>query len=123
MGMGFLKKRKILKSANLLDLVPVRLVQHETSNDGKIKLLVPRFKHKWLQSVFTGKRKSAEFRISLDEMGRLVWLAIDSGKSVADIIENINKNIEEKENSIDGRISAFLTRLYQEDLITFKQLL
>ena len=123
MGTGFFKKRKILKSANLLDLIPVRLVQHEAHENGKIKLLVPRFKQKWLQGVFTGKRKSAEFRISLDEIGSSVWLSIDSNKSVSNIIENLNKNIEEKENSIEGRISAFLTRLYQEDLITFKQLL
>jgi len=119
MGKGFFKKRKILKSANLLDLIPVHLVQHELYDNGKVKLLVPRFKQKWLQGVFTGKRKSPEFKISLDEIGSLVWLAIDSNKPVAQII----KNLEKSENSIEERVSAFLTRLYQEDLITFKQLL
>jgi hypothetical protein len=126
MPASFFNRRKILKSTNTLDLVPVKLVSHETIDNEKIKLLIPRFSQKWLQLLFTGKKKSKEFRISLDETGSMVWLCIDGETSVGAIANQIKQNLlihNISDHNIDERISIFISRLYQEEYITFKQLL
>ena len=126
MPKSFFARRKILKSLNTLELIPITLVSHENTDENKIKLLIPRFSQKWLQNIFTGKKKSTEFRISLDEIGSSIWLLIDSTKTVETIVNQLHSEMQYKNLSVEGleqRVSIFISRLYQEEYITFKQLL
>lgn len=118
----FLKEKKKLKSVNSLDLIPVSLVKYEMVENGKIKLIVPRFKNKILLNIFTGKRISAYFKVSLDETGSKIWLLIDGEKSVDEISKKLDLSGNEKENR-DEQLTAFITKLYREGFITFHQLL
>ena len=125
MPVSYFTRRKILKTTNTLDLIPIALVKHETLENGKIKLIIPRFSSKILAQIFTGKKKSTQFRISLDETGSNVWLCIDGEKSVSEIITELIPILISKNLSIEvieERVSAFISRLYQEEYITFKQL-
>jgi len=119
----FLKRRKFLKSKNALDLVPVALVKSETTSDGFVKLLVPRFRNKFLQKFFVGNRLSPEFKVSLDETGSFVWLAINGQKTAGTISDELKKNHESRGlriDTIDERVAAFLSKLYHEDYISFR---
>ncbi len=125
MPTGFWKRRKILKTINALDLVPVPLVKHLVTEEGRVKLLIPRISNKLLQQLLTGKHLSPEFKITLDEIGSKVWLLIDGNKTVAELASSIIITHEEKGlqmDSVEERVVAFITRLYQEDYISFRQI-
>jgi hypothetical protein len=125
MPQSFFARRKILKNINSLDLVPIALVEHEILENNKVKLIIPRFSKFWLEKIFTGKKISRTFRISLDETGSQVWLLIDGVKNVADIVAQQEAIFASNNQKIDGiaeRTSGFISRLYQEEYITFKQL-
>jgi hypothetical protein len=122
---GFFKRRKILKSVNALDLIPIQLVNHEITAEGLIKLIIPRFSNKLLLHLFTGNRLTPEFKISLDETGSKVWQLIDGIKTAGEIAANLVKIFENKDLKLDSaeeRVVAFISRLYQEDYITFRQI-
>ena len=123
-SMSFWKRRKFLKSINALDLVPIPLVRHELTSEGLVKLIIPRFKNKILIQLFTGNRRSPEFKISLDEIGSHVWMLIDGEKSAGEIAVELLKIFENKGLKLDSpeeRVVAFISRLYQEDYISFRQ--
>ena len=118
----FFRRRKILKSTNSLELIPIKILDHEITQQGRIKLLVPRFKNKILSNIFTGNRKSEYFKISLDEKGSKSWLLIDNVKCISDIAKELltdGQSIDDLENSL----ITFFVKLYNEGFITFKQLL
>jgi hypothetical protein len=121
----FFKRRRFLKTVNALELVPVTLVRFETNEECRVKLYVPRFANKILQNLFTGKRLTPEFTVSLDETGSMVWLLIDGQRSVGEISAGLKKNFENKDQlfeSAEERIVAYISKLYEEDYITFAQL-
>lgn len=125
MPKSFFARRKILKSISTLELIPIALVSHEKTDNNKIKLLISRFSRKWLQFMFTGEKRSKEFRISLDETGSSIWLLIDGTRTVEAIVNKLNADMTNKSLSVENleqRVSIFISRLYQEEYITFKQL-
>jgi hypothetical protein len=126
MSLNFFRRRNILKSANALDLVPIRLVKCELTDLKLVNLIVPRFQNELLKKIFTGRKLKPEFKVTLDEIGSYVWLAIDGQKNIETIIKEIKLNYEPigfTLHDADNRVIAFFTRLYQEDYITFSQIL
>ncbi len=121
MILNFFKRRKILKQTNTLDLIPIKIVEHEIADNGKTKLIVPRFKNKILSNTFTGSRISSNFKISLDDKGSKTWELIDNKKNISDIAKILNVD-NNNENSED-QLSLFFIKLYNEGFITFRQLL
>lgn len=84
-------------------------------------LLVPRFKKKWLYTLFVPKRKGKEYRVKLDELGSKVWLAIDGEKNVETICQLVCLNLPEKPDNFEQRVTGFLTLLFDRDFISFKE--
>jgi len=122
--MNFFKRRRILKKANLLELTPVRLYEHELTEEGKIIIIVPKFKNPEISRFMLGNR-SSYFRIKLDEMGSEVWLSIDGKSNVAELVENLQekwKEIPEKAVELEKRFGKFLSQLYDNRYVTFKEL-
>ena len=123
--MNFFQRRKILKSTNFLDLTPFKLQTDMVREEGKIVLLVPKFKNPVLTSLVVPGRKSPHFRIKLDEVGTAVWEEIDGQKSAGDICERLKEKLGEKVqpyNEIEQRVSKFLSRLYEQRYISFREL-
>lgn len=123
---GFWEKRKILKSINALDLIPVILVKFETDNENKVKLLIPRFSINFFYQIFKGKHLSPEYKVSLDETGSRVWLLINGNRTIGEISVEIINNYKSGNfflEKIEERITAFISKMYQEEYITFRQLL
>jgi len=124
MAMNFFKRRRFLKKANLLELTPVRLHQHEAAENGQVILLVQKFRNKDIRKFMLGHR-SAHFRIRLDEMGSAVWILMDGNSKVTDLIAKLKDNWKEapgKTEGIEERIATFLSQLYDNRYITFKEL-
>ena len=107
---------------NYLELIPVRNVKEFTETDGKITLLVPKFKNEKFGRWFIPRRKSTHFRIHLDSMGSSVWNFINGKRTVNEICDlleeqfNNNQSIEQ----LEERVTHFLSELYKSRFITFE---
>jgi hypothetical protein len=119
---NFFNRYRILHKANYLDLVPVRLHQHEASDDGIVRLIVPKFKSQWLRRWAIPKGKLPDFRIKLDELGSASWLAIDGVMTVREICQALESRFGEKINPAEKRVTKFLTLLYDQRYITFREI-
>ena len=123
--MNFFKRRNFLKKANLLELTPVRLHEHVLLPEDQVVLLVEKFKNRNIAHFMLG-RKSPHFRIRLDALGSAVWLLIDGGKQVTEIIAELNKrwiDAPEKKDHLEERLAGFMGQLYDNRYISFKEIL
>ncbi|HKL38471.1 MAG TPA: PqqD family protein [Bacteroidales bacterium] len=125
MGLNFFQRRKILKNANSLELHPVRLHEHDFTEEGNIYLKVPKFQKRWMRDFFISGRKKKHFTIYLDELGTATWLEIDGKKSVQEICDNLKEQLGDKikpHHEVEERVSKFLSQLYEQRYITFREL-
>ena len=124
--MNFFQRRKILKKVNYLDLIPVRLMEHEMLESGKIDILLPRFKSPYWKSMFYSPRKGEHIRIHLDQAGTAIWLLIDGQTPVREISEKLQLALPDKlqpAEETDKRVTQFLSLLYQQDYLTFREIM
>lgn len=122
----FLRRRAILKNANYLTLTPVRLAEEEIDEEGsKVAILMPRFVSAFANKYFLPKRKSTHTKINLDQLSGITWLLIDGEKNVEEIAQELHEKCSDKITSItdaEQRLTKFLTFLYTQKLITFREL-
>jgi hypothetical protein len=124
--MNFFKRRRILKSVNYLDLVPVRVMQHQINEAGKVDVLLPRFKKGFWREVYSRTPKGEFILIHLDEIGSAIWEMIDGQKKVCEISEELQSTIPDKldpPEETDKRVTDFLSLLYRERYITFREIM
>ncbi|MBN1198882.1 MAG: PqqD family protein [Bacteroidales bacterium] len=125
MEVNFFERRKILKKSNALDLIPVRLLNHEQRKEGELNILLPRFKRTWLKNIMGSFKKEEFIRIKLDSFGSATWLLIDGKKTVREISDDLGKEYPEKLEPPDEtpeRVNKFMSVLYQQRFISFQQL-
>jgi len=123
--MNFLERRRILKKTNFLDLIPFRILEHESCENGLINLLMPRFKNKYWSRMFQPRSKGKFIKIKLDQYGSATWSLIDGNTSVAGIctkLEEMNPDQFNKDNETEKRVTKFLSMLYQQRYITFREI-
>lgn len=125
MEVNFFERRKILKKSNALDLIPVRLLGHELRDEELVNILLPRFRKDWMKRLMSPLRREHFIRIRLDRFGSSTWLLIDGEKSVMDIcqqMEEIFPGQLSPETEKRDRVNKFMTILYQQRFISFRQL-
>ena len=103
---------------NLLELQPVRLFEWEEGEDGNVVVLVPKFRHPWLQWL-QERLKNKYFRIKLDAFGNHVWRACDGKTKVATIAESFRDSFGDVPELYE-RIAKFLGRLERDGLLRMK---
>lgn len=118
----FFTRRKILKSTNALELTPFKKNEHEQNTEGLVVILIPKFKKNELKFLVP-RRKSEHIRMNLDELGSAVWLAIDGKKKIKIISQELSEKFREKIHPAEERILKFLSQLYNNKLISFKELI
>jgi hypothetical protein len=122
--MNFLERRRFLKKANLLDLTPVCLYEHEEEETGKVVILVNKFKNARFSQFALGGR-SPVIRIRLDEIGSEVWKAIDGVSNVSCLLDLLNtrwNDIPEKTTGLEKRLAGFLSIMYDNRYISFREI-
>ena len=123
--MNFFQRRKFFKKANFLDLRPVRVLEHETREDGGISLLMPRFKNRVNSALFQPNSKDKFIFIKLDRFGGHTWLLIDGQATVSQICSKLKEQFPEELQPVEEtevRVTNFLSLLYQERYITFREI-
>ncbi len=119
--MNFFKRRSILKKLNYLEATPVRKCDFNTNEEGMVTLIVPKFKNEKFNKWFLNHRKRF-FRISLDEVGSVVWQQIEGNRKVYEICNKASEILGEKVQPVDQRVTKFLTMLYDARYISFKEI-
>jgi hypothetical protein len=120
-GLNFFVRRKILKNTNAMDLIPIRRCQYESEEDGKITVLIPKFRNEKVAHFMLG-RKARFIKIHLDDSGSAVWLEMDGIKDLRAISDSLKTRFGEDFAQPEQRINKFISRLYEERYITFRQL-
>lgn len=123
MPLSFRERRQILKGKNALELIPVRLHEHETDSNSQVTILIPKFKKKFIVKYFVPMMKSPNIKLKLDEFGSFVWLNIDGKSSVGTIAKKMVERFGDRIPEVDDRISKYMTQLYEQRFITFTELL
>jgi hypothetical protein len=119
---SFFERRRILKSTSALDLIPIRIHNHKAEENGNVTILVPKFKNEKFARFFIPARKSIYISINLDELGSAVWMAMDGKKDTSAICKELSQIFGNKVHPAEERVVKFLTGLYHNKHITFKQI-
>jgi hypothetical protein len=116
------KKKNINSAINYLELTPKRIYDHEVEVSGKVSVLVPKFKNKFLVNFLMPRLKSPYIKAKLDDFGSLIWIEMDGTKNVNSISQSLTLKFGEKVQPVNERLTKFLTQLYQYNFITFKEI-
>lgn len=110
------------QQTNYLEMVPLQNVQEFTEEEGKITLLIPKFKSEWMRKWLLPARRSKHFRVHLDEMGSNVWRLMDGKRNTGEICDLLHCNTENPGNNtqMELRVTNFLSQLYKNRFIMFK---
>jgi len=121
--MNFFERRKILKKANLLEMTPFRILEHEMNHE-MVNVLLPRFNSKFwgpiLQPLLAENKKY--IKINLDEFGSATWLKMNGSVKVYEISSFLKEKFGEKIEPVDERLGKFLSMLYEQRFISFTEL-
>lgn len=119
--MDFFRRRKILKDKNYLDLTPVRKVEYEQEGN-LVTLLIPKFTSAFAVKFIVPRMKSRYIKLKLDELGSASWLEIDDNTNVGELCNRLRNKLGDKIEPVEERLTRFLTRLYMEKIISFKEI-
>jgi hypothetical protein len=124
--MNLFQRRKILKNSNYLELTPVRTFDHELREDGKVNILLPRFKNEFAKRMLKPRRKSDHIPIKLDEIGSAIWLMIDGKvrvQEICDRMKDLHPDKMQPSEETETRVTQFLSLLYQQRYISFREIM
>ncbi len=107
---------------NYLEMTPLAVVKHEVNDEGKVNLLIPRFKSDFMIKYFLPKNKSLYIRVNLDEFGSSTWKLIDGETRVDEIGRKLIEIFGEEVHPVNDRLTEFLTTLYSNGFISFNEL-
>lgn len=122
MPKNFNERRRILKNSNYLDLTPTRTYEFEKSDNGTISILVPKFTNRFTVKLILPLAKSKVVKIKLDKFGSETWLLIDNRRTVNEIGKELVRIFGNEINPVEERLTRFLTTLYEQRLISFKEI-
>ena len=101
-------------------------MEYQLTDDGRIDILLPRFKNSVLNQVSKNSKKGEYIYIHLDKIGSLIWNSVDGNRNVHSICNEMNEKYPDILNpsaETEKRVTEFLSRLYQERYISFREIL
>jgi hypothetical protein len=109
------------EEVNLLGLVPVRNMKWETSEEGQVVLLRPKYRNAFLARLLLPRMKNPHYKIKLDDIGSYFWQNCDGARTIKEIAELQKKRFGEAVDPLYDRISLFLQTLQRSRFIVFKE--
>lgn len=107
-------------TTNFFDLIPIAIIQAETTSDGNIILLKPKFSHRLLVKHLLPRLKRPYFRITLDRFGSFVWQQCNGRHTVKQIAQLFQETFQEDAARADERVALFLHHLQRLQAIEFR---
>jgi hypothetical protein len=116
-----LKEQRLLKRIDALELVPLKVHDSTSNPKGLVIIKVPRSSNGWIIKALPFLKVKYNY-IELDELGSAVWNAIDGVSNAREIAIRMEGLFGNKFTQANERVVKFLSGLYYNKHITFKQL-
>jgi hypothetical protein len=101
-------------------------MEYEVKEDGRVDILMPRFKHPVLKKALQPRWKQEYIPIHLDEVGSAIWLQIEGNVRVGELcsrLQEIHPDKLQPAAETEKRVTQFLSVLYQQRYITFEEIM
>ena len=115
-------KKQEIKEVNLWELTPLRNAKWETTEEGKVVVLVPKFKNSFLVKWILPHLAKPFFRIKLDDIGSMIWKQCDGATTISIIAESLKNTFGKTVEPVDERINKFLNHLERGDLLLVERM-
>jgi len=89
---------------------PARARKWETTEDGLVRILVPRFNGRILGRFLMPRLRDPFFRVRLDEVGSFIWELCDGARNWEEIASLLEERFPDMEDARD-RLGLFLNHL------------
>lgn len=103
-------------------LVPARRIGSRRRSDGRLELLAPRFRGRWLgwlQARLPAER--AHERVVLDELGATVWDLLDGTRDIGGVCDGLASALPPEEHEgLVARTWAYLQQMAAEGWIDLR---
>lgn len=106
-------------SVNLLDLIPEQNIKAEGLSNGRITLLKPKFKNKYLVKHILPRLKNPYYRIKLDDFGSFVWKNCNSNNTVGQIGDLLREKFRDDVEPVYDRLAVFMQSLARYQFIRY----
>ncbi len=108
------------ENLDLMDRVPVPLVEWETGPEDGVILCIPKFRQRHLAKWFLPLLAKPALRVHLDRNGSTVWKLMDGSNSVEEICHRVCNEYGGDEADWANRVIRFILRLEKERFISLK---
>jgi len=103
---------------NLLDLRPVRLVEHRLEGE-RVTVLIPKFRSRWM-GWLQKRLPKPHLHLQLDGVGSAVWLDCDGQRRVSDIGDRLKARFGDEVEPVWDRLGLFIRKMHEGDLIDLR---
>jgi hypothetical protein len=104
-------------AVNLFDLKPIRNLEWEKDEFGKVTLEVPRFRSVFALKWFAPLLARPTMKVKLDDLGSLFWSCCDGFTTVAAIADAMKDKYGDEIGPVEDRISRFLVQLERDKFV------
>lgn len=111
-------RRRSYSRDEFLELKPKRRDFRWIEEDGKIRIIVPKFRSRIGRSFCRLLGKEENFTANLDEKGSIIWKLCDGRHTVRKILEELQQRYPE-EKDLDQRLFLYLYNLKKLGYITY----
>ncbi|HLE33401.1 MAG TPA: PqqD family protein [Bacteroidota bacterium] len=112
--------KKTIEPRNLLALKPRRTVEWEEGENGRVVILFPKFRNKFLVAWLLPMLSKKNFRIKLDAYGSFLWRLFDGSTSVEEMGARMEREFGRDAEPVFDRIGKFLRKLEKEKFIALE---
>jgi hypothetical protein len=116
--------KKIDKNTNFLELIPNKKFDSEKKEDGKIQIVIPRFKNRMMRKIALNLGRSEFLKVSLDDVGSKVWELIDGSRTVGKIGQILQTETKTENGEtmpqVYERLTKYFVSLSHHRFIDFK---
>jgi hypothetical protein len=106
---------------NILNYIPEINCRWDKNKDGKIHLLVPRFKNPWMKRIALRLGRSEWVKIFLDEIGSCSWSLIDGRRNVEEIGVELKQKMGDSVEPVYQRLTEFIVILAKNKFVLLKK--
>jgi len=103
---------------DLFALRPARMARCERSPDGRVTVLVPKFRNRFALRWLVPLMARPDVAVRLDAEGSFVWDRCDGGTTVQAIAEALHGRLGGDEVAVGERVARFVARLARARLVT-----
>ncbi len=103
---------------NLLELRPARSARWERGPDGRVTLLVPKFRNRLAVRWLVPLLARPDVTVRLDDEGSFVWDRCDGGTTVLAIAEQLQRTVGGDADALVDRVGRFIEKLARAQFVT-----